>query len=61
MQKKIVAVTKAFHGHLKLDLEDGSSRMVFRGDHELHAPQVGDLWPPEDHEHTFSGALRKKA
>jgi hypothetical protein len=64
MQKKIVSISKTFHGHLILELEDGFKQTVFRGDHEIHAPKVGDLWPPDGHEHVASGvqtgALLKK-
>jgi hypothetical protein len=56
MQKKIVAVNKmGLHGHLMLDLEDGTKQTVFRGDHEAHSPKPGDLWPPEGHEHVTAG------
>lgn len=63
MRKKIVSVTPLFHGHLMLELEDGAKRTVYRGQHEAHNPQPGDLWPPEDHEHVteglHAGTLRK--
>ncbi len=56
MRKKIVKVDKAsFHGHLMLEFEDNTKQTVFRGDHEAHDPQVGDLWPPEGHEHLPAG------
>jgi hypothetical protein len=65
MRKKITGVSKTFHGHLILELEDGAKQTVYRGDHEPHSPVVGDLWPPEGHEHVTTGvqtgALRKKA
>ena len=48
-----------------LEFEDGVNQIVHRGDHEAHAPEAGDLWPPGGHEHVTSGpqtgALRKKA
>ena len=65
MQKKIKKVSPAAFGHLMLEFEDGMKQMVHRGDHEAHAPKVGDLCPPDGHEHHMSGpqtgALRKKA
>jgi hypothetical protein len=65
MQKKIVKVSPSVFGHLMLEFEDGTRQSVYRGDHEVHAPKPGDLWPPDGHEHVASGpqtgALRKKA
>ena len=65
MQKKIAKVSPMAMGHLMLEFEDGVKQMVHRGDHEAHAPKVGDMWPPDGHEHVMSGpqtgALRKKA
>ena len=65
MQKKIVKASPASFGHLMLEFEDGTKQMVHRGDHERHDPKLGDMWPPDGHEHVTSGvqtgALRKKA
>lgn len=55
MQKKIAAVNGTVHGHIVLDLEDGTKQTVFRGQHEAHAPKKGDLWPPDGHEHITEG------
>jgi hypothetical protein len=46
-QKKITKVQQLMSGHLALDLEDGSTQIVHRGNHEAHDPKVGDMWPPE--------------
>jgi hypothetical protein len=46
MQKTILSVHPMTHGHLKLEFTDGSSLVVFRGEHEPHAPKKGDPWPP---------------
>ena len=51
----IVKIEKMANGHLKLDLSDGSSKIVFRGKHEEHYPIVGDAWPPSGHEHVVGG------
>ena len=66
MRKTIAKVQPMAHGHLMLEFEDGTKQTVFRGDHEQHAPRVGDLWPPDGHEHEApsagspqSGGLRK--
>jgi hypothetical protein len=63
MRKTIAKVSPMRHGHLMLEFEDGSKQTVFRGDHEQHAPAVGELWPPSGHEHVNdgprSGGLRK--
>ena len=65
MQKRIVKVSPMAHGHLMLEFSDGTKQTVFRGDHEQHAPKVGELWPPEGHEHVqsglYSGKLQRKA
>lgn len=58
MRKKIVKVCPSSHGHVILELEDGSKQTVFRGQHEAHAPIAGDLWPPEGHEHVAEGIYR---
>ena len=64
MQKKIVKASPAF-GQLTLEFEDGTKQRIQRGDHEAHAPNAGDLWPPDGHEHVKegqqTGLLRKKA
>jgi hypothetical protein len=64
MKKKIVKVSPMGMGHLMLELEDGTSQTVHRGDHEAHKPMPGDMWPPDGHEHVASGpqtgALVKK-
>ena len=64
MQKRITNIGKMMFGHLMLELEDGTKQLVHRGDHEVHAPAVGDMWPPDGHEHVTSGvqngALQRK-
>jgi hypothetical protein len=62
MKKKIVKTQPGSFGHLLLEFEDGTKQMVFRGDHEAHAPQPGDLWPPDGFEHASgvqSGSLKR--
>ena len=64
MRKTIAKVTPAMHGHLVLEFEDGTKQMVFRGQHEQHAPAAADPWPPDGHEHVTAGvqtgALRRR-
>lgn len=55
MQKKITKVHTTFFGHLILEFEDGSKQTVHKGDHEVHGPVAGDLWPPDGHEHVTEG------
>jgi hypothetical protein len=60
MRKRIATVSPANHGHLMLEFEDGSKQTVFRGEHEAHEPEPGDLWPPFGHEHdAMTGSLRQ--
>lgn len=60
MPRRIAKVSSMFHGHLMLEFEDGSKQTVFRGDHEIHKPDVGDFWPPDGHEHV-SGVVQNNA
>jgi hypothetical protein len=48
MSKRITALSPMLHGHLRVELEDGSSVMLQRGEHENHTLQVGDSWPAEE-------------
>ena len=36
MQKKTIKASPAAFGHLMLEFEDGTKKMVHRGDHERH-------------------------
>jgi hypothetical protein len=42
MKRRIVKVSPMGMGHLMLELEDGTSQTVHRGDHETHKPMPGN-------------------
>ncbi len=54
---KIIAIDKMMHGHLKLTFDDGTTKVITRGEHLKRGasgaehdedPVVGDGWSEED-------------
>jgi len=46
MSKRIKSVEHRFGGHLLLHFEDGTDKMLQRGEHEKHGLGPGDFYPP---------------
>lgn len=58
---KITKVSPGFGGHLHFDLEDGTSVVIHRGNHEHHELKAGDNWPPLPVEEVSAEAEEKAA